>query len=303
MEFTIYDVLKFNPFIIKKILANKDKYYKIFIIKQRNGKTRQITAPVRELKVLQKNILKSLLEKMEYSKFAKAYTKQKSIKDNANFHQKQALVICLDIKNFFDNIHFNSVKDVFQKISIGEAEILAEICTYHGKLPQGGVTSPYLSNLIMEPIDKKISNFCFKYDLNYTRYADDITISTHLLSKNERERFVKLVIENINNILSEYSFTLNEKKIKVQYAYQQQRVTGIIVNNTMQVPKEYRMKIRQEIYYIKKYGLNSHLMRNHQEKQKYINILKGKINYVLFVNPKDEKMKEYLHYIENHLRY
>ncbi|WP_394292837.1 reverse transcriptase family protein [Fusobacterium necrophorum] len=198
---------------------------------------------------------------------------------------------------------FNSVKDVFQKISIGEAEILAEICTYHGKLPQGGVTSPYLSNLIMEPIDKKISNFCFKYDLNYTRYADDITISTHLLSKNERERFVKLVIENINNILSEYSFTLNEKKIKAQYAYQQQRVTGIIVNNTMQVPKEYRMKIRQEIYYIKKYGLDSHLMRNHQEKQKYINILKGKINYVLFVNPKDEKMKEYLHYIENHLRY
>lgn len=70
MEFTIYDVLKFNPFIIKKILANKDKYYKIFIIKQRNGKTRQITAPVRELKVFQKNILKSLLEKMEYSKFA-----------------------------------------------------------------------------------------------------------------------------------------------------------------------------------------------------------------------------------------
>lgn len=68
----------------------------------------------------------------------------------------------------------------------------------------------------MEPIDKKISNFCFKYDLNYTRYADDITISTHLLSKNERERFVKLVIENINNILSEYSFILNEKKIKVQ---------------------------------------------------------------------------------------
>lgn len=306
---TIYEFLKYNSSVIQKILRHKEKYYKTFTIKQKSGKTRYITAPVQELKLIQKIILKYYLEEIKYSKFAKAYKKYHSIKDNAKFHQDKEVVICLDIKGFFDSVRSETVKNIFQEdFSKEEAETLTELCTYKCVLPQGGVTSPYISNIIMHNFDRKIADFCcFLHDkLNYTRYADDITISidfTHTTSKNGKKNVTNHVVKYIKKILYEHNFELNAKKIKIQYFYQQQKVTGIIVNDFMQVPKKYRMKIRQEIYYIQKYGLESHLMKIKETKEKYINKLKGKINYVLFINPKDTEMKKYLFYINRTFRH
>ena len=77
-----------------------------------------------------------------------------------------------------------------------------------------------------------------------------------------------------------------------------QEVTGIIVNTHMQISKKKRKQIRQQVYYIKKFGLESHLEHIRENRANYLNHLLGQINFALFVNPKDEEMKEYFDIIK-----
>ncbi|PAE09674.1 reverse transcriptase, partial [Niallia circulans] len=80
--------------------------------------------------------------------------------------------------------------------------ILANICTLNDSLPQGASTSPALSNLIFIDIDKKISKYCMKNKIRYTRYADDLTFSGDF----ETGKLIKY----IRNTLSANGFTINE---------------------------------------------------------------------------------------------
>ena len=87
---------------------------------------------------------------------------------------------------------------------------------------------------------------------------------------------------------------LNKKKIHIITNNKRQEVTGIVVNKKLQVPKNYRRKIRQEVYYIVKYGLNSHLERNNiLDKEAYIRSLYGKILYVLQIDPSNQEFIKY----------
>ena len=94
-------------------------------------------------------------------------------------------------------------------------------------------------------------------------------------------------------------FKINSTKTRVARKNTRQVVTGIIVNSkTMQAPKENRKKIRQEVYYINKYGLESHLKHIDENRSHYLNHLLGKINFALYINPKDEEMQVYFEKIK-----
>lgn len=74
-----------------------------------------------------------------------------------------------------------------------------------------------------------------------------------------------------------------------------QNITGIVVNNKLQVSKSYRNKIRQEMYYIKKYGFESHIDKSSikASKGKYFKQMYGIILFVLQVNDTDKEFIEY----------
>ena len=91
------------------ISNNKEKNYHIFKITKRNGKTRTIYEPQPNLKIIQKNILHNILEDRYISKYAKAYKKGISLKENASIHTNKPLILKLDIKDFFNNITFMQV--------------------------------------------------------------------------------------------------------------------------------------------------------------------------------------------------
>ena len=97
----------------------------------------------------------------------------------------------------------------------------------------------------------------------------------------------------ILRIVYNEGFSINPEKTRVARSNARQEVTGIVVNSHMQISKEKRKQIRQQIYYIRKYGLESHLERIEENRANYLNHLLGQINFALFVNPKDEEMKEY----------
>lgn len=276
------------------ISNNKEKNYHIFKIKKRNGKTRTIYEPQPNLKIIQKNILHNILEDRYISKYAKAYKKGISLKENASIHTNKPLILKLDIKDFFDNITFMQVysscfpEKYFPK-PIGT--LLTNLCTYKDSLPQGAPTSSYISNIVMLDFDISVGEYCQKNNIDYTRYCDDMTFSGSF-SKKE-------IIDLVKHELSKLGLSLNKEKITLITKKSRQVVTGIVVNKKMQVNINYRKNIRKEIFFIKKYGLTSHLnyLKVSIPKEKYLNQLLGKINFVLQVDNTNKEFIDYKKYL------
>lgn len=272
---------------------NIEKNYKKYEISKRNGGKRVIYDPNYVLKKVQRNILNNVLSGFKVSKYAMAYVIGKSVKDNANMHVNKKVILKLDIKDFFNNISF---MDIYNKVFLEEyfpkqvRTILTYLCTYNEFLPQGAPTSSYISNLIMRDFDEKIGLFCESNDISYTRYSDDMTFSGNFN--------VKMVIFKVKDELKKMGMQLNYDKIHVIHNNMSQQVTGITVNEKPQVLRVKRRKIRQEVYYIKKYGLYSHLKRiNVNDEFSYLRSLLGKINFVLMVNSEDLEFFKYREFI------
>lgn len=277
------------------VCNRQDNFYRTFNISKRNGKSRTISEPLPILKEVQKWILENILNQAKISPYAKAFVKKKSIKENARFHRNQDFVISMDIKDFFPTINFDKIVGVFEQLGYHYALsiMLANICSLNASLPQGAPSSPAISNIIMLEFDEELAIYCKNKGLRYTRYADDITISGNVkLGKSE-------IINFVRKLLWKEGFLVNSSKTKVLRKYQRQLVTGIVVNEKMQAPKEYRKQIRQEVYYIKTYGVDSHLEYKQLKKKKYLYHLLGKIQHVLMVNPRDKDMIIYRKYISD----
>lgn len=261
-------------------------HYSPVYIPKKNGKKRKLLIPDYPLKQVQSNILKHILVQFPVSPYATAYKSGCSAAFNASPHLNQKLLLKLDIHDFFGSITYI---DIYQKVFKGELfpasvrTLLTHLCCCHDALPQGAPSSPYISNLILKPFDDYIGNWCEKQQITYTRYCDDMTFSG-----NFNPLFVK---KKVQSFLIRLGFSLNSEKTHVCSQKNRQAVTGIVVNQKLQVPKEYRRRIRQECYYIKKFGLKDHLAHIGYKKGEthYIQSLNSKINYVLYVNPLDSE--------------
>lgn len=280
---------------IYSISNHIEKNYKIYKIKKRNGKYRTIHEPNDILKQIQRKILVNILNNKSISKYAKAYHKGSKLKDNAIPHINKELILKLDIKDFFENITFLDIYNACFSIeyfpkSVGM--ILTYLCTYDDHLTQGSPTSAYISNLVMKAFDEELGDWCDLNNISYTRYSDDMTFSGKF---NPSE-----VISMVRKMLYKLGLELNNDKIHIVHRSSSQNVTGIVVNEKIQVSIKYRSKIRQEIYYIKKFGLSSHLEKCNIniKPKKYLNMLYGRILYVLQINENDKEFIEYKKFIE-----
>lgn len=283
---------------IKKLYSISNRIednYKVFKIRKRNGKYRTIYEPNYNLKYIQKQILNNILNNYKISKYAKAYHKGISLKDNAINHINKEVILKLDLENFFDNISFIDVYNYCFPIEYFPKQIgmlLTYLVTYEDHLTQGSPTSAYISNLVMRDFDEELGEFCNKLNVSYTRYSDDMTFSGNFNPTD--------IIKKINQLLKNTNLNLNKDKIHIIRKNNKQLVTGIVVNKKLSVDINYRKKIRQEIYYIKKYGLNSHLKHINylQSKETYLNNLYGRILYVLQIDNSNKEFIEYKKYIK-----
>jgi len=282
--------------IIKEIYAisnNVENNYRVFKIRKRNGKYRTICEPNTILKHIQRQILDNILNDVEISEYAKAYKKGISLRENTLVHTNKKLVLKLDIEDFFDNISFANIYNKCFGLSKYPKHIgvlLTTLVTYNGYLPQGAPTSSYISNIVMRDFDNAIGDWCKINNVSYTRYSDDMTFSGDFIPG----EIVKLVRKNLYKL----GLKINNDKIHVVKRSSSQNVTGIVVNEKIQVSRKYRDKIRQEVYYIKKYGIDSHIKTiNELDKEKYLNSLLGRILYVLQINNEDKEFIEYKNYI------
>lgn len=277
------------------ISNNIEDNYKIFKIKKQSGKYRTIYAPRKNLKHIQKQILKNILNNKKISKYATAYHKNIGLKDNASPHVNKKIILKLDIKDFFENIKFSDIHRTCFSIeyfphSIGT--ILTYLCTYNGHLTQGSPTSAYISNLVMKEFDETIGPWCEKQNISYTRYSDDMTFSGNFNPKT--------IINEVKKQLNKIGLNLNKQKIHVIKNNKRQSVTGIVVNKKLNINNKYKKRIRQEVYYIKKYGLDSHMKKlNKKDKKQYINSLYGQILFVLQIDINNKEFLEYKTIVNN----
>ena len=290
----IFDIDHFSKLVgydekyLRKAVTHTTAFYRKFNVPKRNGTVRQICEPLPSLKEIQLWILKNVLQRIPIHPHAKAFKTGVGLRENLKFHINQPLVMTMDIVDFFPSITRDQVEGLFYEVGYGKklSNLFAKICTLSNHLPQGAPTSPYLSNLIFKPVDEQLAEYCKANRIRYTRYADDLTFSGEF----DPNLLFNLVQSKINGI----GMQLHPSKTKVMRNHQQQRVTGMVVNKKMQVPFEKRNRLRQEMYMISKFGLEEHMKHQAIDDKHYLQRLKGQVNFILHLNPRDEEFKKYM---------
>lgn len=268
--------------IILKMKNIKQDCYQEFIITGKKGKKRTIYAPSRSLKIRQRWILDNILYKIPIVDCCEGFIKNHSIYTNAKKHIGYKQNLNIDIRNFFPSITQDMVVGVFREIgySTDVAIFFAVICCHDGRLPQGAPTSPYLANIVCRNMDMRLMEFADNHSIVYTRYADDMTFSG--------DCEIDEIYEKIEKIIRENGFSVNTGKTRIYKGNKRKVVTGIIVKeNGLSVPRNYKRKLKQEIYYCKKFGVANHLENTKSEKKvNFREYLYGKAFYIKMIEPR-----------------
>ena len=263
---TLADVallLGLKPSSLSYILYKIDdgaKYYE-FEIPKRCGGTRTIHAPIGELKLVQKRLAAHLtLCLQEITKrndiddqcvLSHGFRKGFSIVTNARRHRNRRFVFNTDLADFFPSINFGRVRGYFSQnrdflVPMKVATILAQIACRNGTLPQGSPSSPIISNLIASILDVHLADLASRNGCTYTRYADDLSFSTNL-----KDFPSAIAIPDparpgswtagaaLASRIWRAGFNLNSAKSRLSIRNSRQMVTGLIVNNIVNVPEEY----------------------------------------------------------------
>lgn len=292
----IYDDLHLSKLVgyridyIRRACYYQKSFYRHYKIPKKTEGLRPISEPLPSLKEIQRWILDNILENVSVSKFAKAYKKNGSVFKHGFLHKNQDVVLTLDIENFFRNINEKMVFNMFSKLGYTNhlSGVLCKLCTLENELAQGAPTSPTISNIILKEFDEKLGEKVIALGGRYSRYADDLTFS------GTNELSVEVIEEEVVKMLCQFGFSLNRNKTKTMFKYQRQVVTGVVVNEKVQISKKERREIRQACHYIKTFGLKDHLNRIGETRRNYLQHLMGKINFGLQMNPHDKELRGYM---------
>jgi RNA-directed DNA polymerase len=287
------------------LLTNREYQYTKFRIRKKNGTgVREIRAPKEDLKDIQSWINQNILVQVPIHDRCMSFRSGKSIKDNAQIHVGKSLLLQIDFYRFYDTISEERVYGLFRQlgyhpnlaVDLAKLTTVPPSTTYEeiinedphkpddysvvrsAYLPQGAPTSPMISNIIARSLDYRLHRLTQKMGSEYTRYADDITIS----GTSSTIPSIKLV----SSIIKEEGFFLNHKKTHYRKKGQKQLVTGLTVTEGVHVPRILKEEIRQHLHYCLKLGPLAHLTnRGIQGKASYKDWLLGNICFIYGIEP------------------
>ncbi len=281
--------------------------YHEFLINKKSGKPRTISAPSDNLKLVQRWIAKEILNKYSPHWRSYAYHKSSSIIKCAEEHLNSKWLIKLDIENFFGSIQEPQVYKIFKDAGYGKliSFELSRLCTISpniktsgkvqkkvndstsnikfayldsstkslGVLPQGAPTSPQLSNIVFKPIDEALQNLADKYELIYTRYADDISFSSS--DKNFGRKNSAAIINAVRLILKNSTFNLNKNKTVIIPPSKSKTILGLNIDyERVKLSKSFKKKIELHVRGICLFGV-----LEHSKHKNFVSIF-GMLNYI-----------------------
>ena len=285
----------------------KNRYYQ-FSIKKKSGGNRIITAPCSRnykwLLICLNEIFKALYTPSPY---AMGFIKGRSILSNAICHINQNYILNIDLKDFFPSIDQARIWKRLQlkpfNFPVNISNIMAGLCSvkieednkFRYVLPQGAPTSPIITNMICDTLDHRLAGLAKRFGLHYSRYADDITFSSmhNVYQKNGP------FWEELNRIINQQHFSINDSKTRLLKKGYSQEVTGIIISNKLNVRRNYIKDIRNILYIWEKYGIDEAYKKFYPKYQKekghikkgrpnLINVLDGKLLYLKMVKGKND---------------
>jgi hypothetical protein len=283
-------------------------HYNRFTIPKRNGGRRSIASPKKTLRKAQQWVFDHVLPRLQpHTGVATAFRRGVSILDNARIHCGKAVVIRVDLKDFFPTITFPRIKGLFRFCGYNEgvATLLALICTespravveLNGKtffvasgprvLPQGACTSPGLANYICRKLDLRLKGLADSFGFSYTRYADDL-----IFSHADALAPVAFLKKAVYQIVQAEGFTPNEAKTSVMRQHCRQIVTGILVNSVPRVSRRDVRRFRAIAQQCRVQGCEAVSARIGRDARSY---LEGYLAFVRMVNPEQaERLKALL---------
>jgi retron-type reverse transcriptase len=216
--------------------------YRAFEIPKKRGGHRKILAPEDDLKAVQRTLYQRVFKRLRVHPQVTGFRPAFSIASNASVHVGQAVVVRMDIQDFFPATAEKRVQRYFRKIGWNRrvASLLTRLCTHEGGLPQGAPTSPHLANVVNYQLDARLAGLAASCGGVYTRYADDLTFSFY----EDQHLYYRAVIQMVPKVIAAYGYQLQPKKLSVRRAHQQQRVTGLVVNEKLALPRKTRRWLR-----------------------------------------------------------
>ena len=253
---------------------NQKRFYTEFQIPKSNGERRTILAPNGALRTQQEWILRRILNGRTSHPCAFGFVPGRSIVDNARRHTGRDVVVRIDLKDFFPTITHREVRKVFERLGYPYrvANLLANLCTVDGHLPQGAPTSPSLSNLVCQRLDRRFAGLRRKLKFWYTRYADDLVFS----SNNPK---LPSLIPFFKEVIQEEGFEVNDAKVQVMRQGQQQKVTGVVVNRKPNVSREQRRRLRAALHRLKTQGPDAVVLKSRKPDADPLAVLQGHLSF------------------------
>lgn len=234
---------------------------------KKNGDSRTISSPNISIKILQRKVADVLIEMYGTKDGVHGYVRNRSIISNAKSHLRKKSLLNIDIKDFFPSINFGRIRGLFLNYPFNFPEevatALARLCSKDNQLPSGAPASPIISNFICWGLDSHLRKLCFQLGCTYTRYADDISISTNrenfppALAIITHDPYNAIVSEEISLLLMKNGFSLNPEKTRFATPCQSQIVTGIKVNEFLNVDRNFIRQVRAMLNAWEKYGLEA----------------------------------------------
>ena len=224
--------------------------YARFAIAKRGGGTRQILAPDRATKALQRRILQRLLGRLPVHPSAHGFERGRSIVSNASPHVGRPVVLRLDVHDFFASTSTRRIRRLYRVLGWDReaAKILTRLTTLDGGLPQGAPTSPRLANLVNVQLDARLAGLARALGATYTRYADDLTFSFEVDDTAE----IHDVIRASKRFLAREGYRLHEgRKLRIRRRHERQLVTGLVVNQRAALPRARRRWLRAVEHHVR----------------------------------------------------
>ena len=258
-------LLGFKPSALTSIIYRTppDRKYATFEISKKSGGVRTIKAPNPKLKKLQSHLahflyacLAEIDEERQAQPVSYGFRKKRTIAANAKNHKRRRYVLNLDLEDFFPSFNFGRVRGFFLKDRAFELEeqvatTIAQIACDGVALPQGSPCSPVISELIGQVLDLRLLRFAKKHGVRYSRYADDITFST-----NQSDFPEALAVQDVESLsvwapgadlvheIKRAGFKVNLAKTRMNCRGSRQMVTGLVVNEKVNIRSEYYRKAR-----------------------------------------------------------
>ncbi|HEV8393200.1 MAG TPA: reverse transcriptase family protein [Vicinamibacterales bacterium] len=208
-----------------RLSATVSRHYREIRIPKAHGGERRLLSPQGTLRRVQTWLLHRMLNRCAPHGAAHAFVRKRSIVSNARPHEGRRVVIRMDLENFFPSVHVADVRRGFERLgyTYGVARLLASLCTVEGGLPQGAPTSPALSNLVSFRLDRRFTALASRLHFSYTRYADDLVMSS------DDDRLPALV-PFFREVIASEGYRVNEPKTRIMRAGAAHVVTGLVTN-------------------------------------------------------------------------